>query len=313
MRKGFTLIELLVTVAIIAVIGAGVAVYYGRDLVDNARREMTLHEMGQIRDAFQRFYSDNAAQIMDGVTVADTDDALPQDFGTRFGATLGVTYAAPTATSPQRLYGMIEFFERYGLWPLVQDSIRSKDSSKLEVQAFKSAIDARKYTFGKPSLATGEGWRGPYINSANLVDCVVNDNDDYVLEATVKNGQDGAGKDLYVGIASERSIADSAIRFPQPATKYNDGGNGGFYRIVYCEHCAEEVAGKPIYRRLLLMAAEKPVDYDIWDEIKVFTGNRREGDAEHLPIDLATGGVKTHDPQRGVFFMELMNLDTVWK
>ena len=62
MRKGFTLIELLVTVAIIAVIGAGVAVYYGRDLVDNARREMTLHEMGQIRDAFQRFYSDNAAQ-----------------------------------------------------------------------------------------------------------------------------------------------------------------------------------------------------------------------------------------------------------
>ena len=61
------------------------------------------------------------------------------------------------------------------------------------------------------------------------------------------------------------------------------------------------------------MAAEKPVDYDIWDEIKVFTGNRREGDAEHLPIDLATGGVKTHDPQRGVFFMELMNLDTVWK
>ena len=306
MRKGFTLIELLVTVAIIAVIGAGVTVYYGRDLVDNARREMTLHEMGQIRDAFQRFYSDNAAQIMDGVTVADTDDALPQDFGTRFGATLGVTYAAPTATSPQRLYGMIEFFERYGLWPLVQDSIRSKDSSKSKVQTFKSAIDARKYAFGKPSLATGEGWLGPYINSANLVDCIINRNDSYTLEAVVKDG------DGYKGVLTGANVLDSAIRFPQPATKYNDGGNGGFYRVVYCEHCAEEVAGKPIYRRLLLMAAEKPLDYDIWDEIKVFTGNRREGDAEHLPIDLATGGVKTHDPQRGVFFMELMNLDTVW-
>lgn len=305
-RKGFTLIELLVTVAIIAVIGAGVAVYYGRDLVDNARREMTLHEMGQIRDAFQRFYSDNAAQIMDGVTVADTNDALPQDFGTRFSATLGVTYAAPTATSPQRLYGMIEFFERYGLWPLVQDSIRSKDSSKSKVQTFKSAIDARKYAFGKPSLATGEGWRGPYINSLNLVDCIINRNDSYTLEAVVKDG------DGYKGVLTGANVLDSAIRFPQPATKYNDGGNGGFYRVVYCEHCAEEVAGKPIYRRLLLMAAEKPVDYDIWDEIKVFTGNRREGDAEHLPIDLATGGVKTHDPQRGVFFMELMNLDTVW-
>lgn len=306
MRKGFTLVELLVTVAIIAVIGAGVAASYGRELVDGARRELTLHEMGQIRDAFQRFHSDNAAQIMDGVTAADTDDALPQDFGTTFTAASGLTYATPTAAAPQRLYGMIEFFERYGLWPLVQDSVRSKDSARLKVQTFKSAVDARKYAFIGPSLPTGEGWRGPYIRPANLVACVVGRGDDYLLEAVVN---DGAG---HKGVLSGAAVQDGAIRFPQLATKYNDGANGGFYRVLYCEHCAEEVAGKPIYRRLLLMAAENPLDYDTWDKIKVFSGNRREGDEEHLPIDLSTGAIKMHDPQRGVFFMELLNFDVVW-
>ena len=38
MKKGFTLIELLVVVAIIAVIGAGVVVTYGRTLVDDAKK-----------------------------------------------------------------------------------------------------------------------------------------------------------------------------------------------------------------------------------------------------------------------------------
>ena len=301
MKKGFTLIELLVTVAIIAVVGAGVAVHYGRSMVDDARREMTLHEMGQIRDAFQRFYADNAAQMMDGMTAADTEDGLPRDFGARFGAAPGVTYDAPTVASPQRLYGMIEFFERYGLWPLFQDSVRSKDSSKLQVQIFKSSVESRRCAFRRPFPGAVDGWRGPYLSSARMTDCVANDDDGYLLEAVVSD----------MGATSGAAVGDGAIRFPQPATKYDGGADGGFYRVIYCEHCADEVAGATIYRRLLLMAAERPGDYDEWSEIKAFTGNRREGDAEHLPLDLATGAVKLRDEGHGVFFIELANFDTV--
>ena len=53
-RRGFTLVELLVVIAIVAVVGAGVAVTYGRNVVVQARRQTTLHEMGQLRDAFAR-------------------------------------------------------------------------------------------------------------------------------------------------------------------------------------------------------------------------------------------------------------------
>ena len=40
MRRYFTLIELLVVVAIVAVIGAGVAVMYGREVVDDAKKHI---------------------------------------------------------------------------------------------------------------------------------------------------------------------------------------------------------------------------------------------------------------------------------
>ncbi len=302
MRRGFTLIELLVTVAIIAVIGAGVAVCYGGDLVDNARREVTLHEMSQIRDAFQRFYSDNSAQVMGGMTEVDASTPLPDGgFSSRFSASSGGTYDSTDAN--QRLYGMIEFFERYGLWMLVNDSVKSGDSSKLNVQIFNTEADGRKYRFKKPSIVTGEGWRGPYLSAVSVVDCVANEDGGYVPEAV------SSGK----GVTTKCAVDDGEVRIPQPATKYNDGANGGIYRVVYCEHCADETDGATIYRRLLLMAAEEPLDYDTWEEIKHFTGNRREGDAEHLPIDLATGAVVVHDAQRGVFFMELLNFDTVWR
>ena len=304
MRKGFTLIELLVTVAIIAVIGAGVAVYYGHDLVDNARREMTLHEMGQIRDAFNRFWADNSAQMMGGMTTASTSPTdLPSSF--EFAAGDSQTYTAPTASEPQRQYGVVQFFERYGLWPLMQKAVFGKDST-VRRQIFQvSAEGNRRYEFMPPSPTTGNGWRGPYLNSVSARECVLNPtvSGGSIVEAVVDSS----------GVTSGAAIADTEVRFPQPATKYDNGANGGIYRVFYYEHCAKKETGMPIYRRLLLMAAMEPLKYDTWDEIKVFAGNRRDSSANGAPLNLETGAIDAYDDARGVFFIELLNFDTVWR
>ena len=308
-EKGFTLIELLVTVSIVAVVGAGVAVYYGREVVDNARRQMTLHEMDEIRVSFIRFYSDNASQLMDGLTVADSATELPADFASssRFVASDSQTYRTPTESDPQRLYGMLEFFERYGLWPLLQKSVGDIASGVRKVQVFHAVSDGGKYEFKSSFAMTGEGWRGPYLSSPSRIDCVPNSSDGYLLEAVVPNGAER------IRLGDGAAIPDSAVRFPQPATRYDDN-NGGFYRVVYFEHCPDESAGRPVYRRLLLMAAEKPLDYDTEAEIARFRGNRRyDGSDAAPPIDLATGAVTTYDAAHGVFFLELLNFDTVYR
>ena len=271
MKKGFTLIELLVVVAIVAVIGAGVAVYYGHEVVDNAKRQMTLHEMGQIRDAFQRFYADNAGQLMDGLTVADTSTALPDGDFSFISTSDGQTYQPPTSDNPQRLYGVMQFFERYGLWPLLRKSICS-ETSRTQVRFFLP--DSRQYEFRDASPTRGDGWHGPYI-------------------ATSTSGT---------------NVVDGVI-VPYLGTKYE-----GQYRIIYFEHCPDESAGQPIYRRLLLMAAEKPTDYDTEAEIARFRGNRRySGSDAAPPIDVATGAITAHDAAHGVFFLELLNFDTVYR
>ena len=308
-RRGFTLIELLVTILIVAVVGAGAAVYYGREVMDNARRQMTLHEMGEIRDAFLRFYADNASQLMDGLTVADSATDLPDGFAasSRFVASDSQTYQPPTAADPQRLYGMFEFFERYGLWSLFENSVGDLAGVARWVQVFRAASEDRRFSFAPPSAASGEGWRGPYLATSRRVDCVPHDSGGYVLQAVVR---DGASRRR---VGGDAVVADGVVRFPQPATKYDDG-NGGFYRIVYFEHCPEESAGRPIFRRLLLMAAEKPLECDSEEEIARFRGNRRyDGSDAAPPLDAATGAITAHDDARGVFFMELLNFDTVYR
>ena len=128
-RRGFTLVELLVVIAIVAVVGAGVAVTYGRDVVDDARRRMTLHEMGQIRDAFARFHADNAPRLLAGLHAPDDSEAFPS------AAFRGTFHGGDRPTKGDRTYGMIEFFERYGLWPLLQPSV-SEDDTRLEDDEF---------------------------------------------------------------------------------------------------------------------------------------------------------------------------------
>ena len=117
------------------------------------------------------------------------------------------------------------------------------------------------------------GWRGPYIASFS------------------------SGTNLVDGVA-----------VPHLSTKYE-----GRYRVVYCEHCADERSGAPIYRRLLLMAAQEPTRYDEWSELQPFTGNRRNASATGEPLDVATGAVNTYDESKGLFFMELLNFDTVYR
>ncbi len=304
-KTGFTLVELLVTMAIVAVVGAGVAVHYGREVVDDARRKMTLHEMGQIRDAFLRFYADNCGQLMDGLTVADSATALPDAFGARFIASDSWTYSPPDAANPQRLYGMFEFFERYGLWLLFSRSVGDLTDSGRKVQIFRSSSESAKYGFSPPSAVTGAGWRGPYLDSPSRIDCVPHLDGGYVPQGVVR-----------VGSVRKRAgdgtvVADGEVRFPQPATRYDDG-NGGFYRVVYFEHCPDDGEGHPIYRRLLLMAAENPSAFDSEAEIARFRGNRRYNGIDAAPpIDEATGAIKAHDAAHGVFFYELLNFDTV--
>lgn len=271
-RRGFTLVELLVVIAILAVVGAGVAVTYGRSVVVQARRQTTLHEMGQLRDAFARFHADNAPRLLAGLHA-------PRYYGDVFpSAAFRATFREPPAEG-DRTYGMVEFFERYGLWPLLQPSV-SEGDDRLE--------DVDFVVFGDPDPLTGEGWQGPYADAPSRVACVAEG--DY---GTLTPAETGA----------------TAPLFPQIGTRWD-----GFYRVLYLEHCEDETdLTQPIYRRLFLVCAEDPEAWDEFtaDELGALTGNRRLG-ADSGPLDLATGALRQRDESRGLTFIELLNLD-IWR
>lgn len=270
-RRGFTLVELLVVIAIVAVVGAGVAVTYGRSVVVQARRQTTLHEMGQLRDAFARFHADNAPRLLAGLHAPNDAEIFPSaDF-------LATFTGGDRPAEDDRTYGMVEFFERYGLWPLLQPTV-SEDDTRLE--------DTDFVVFGAPSPLTGEGWQGPYADAPSRVACVAEG--DY---GTLTPAETGATDPL----------------FPQIGTRWD-----GFYRVLYLEHCEDEAdLTQPIYRRLFLVCAEDPEAWDEFsaDELAALTGNRRLG-ADSGPLDLATGALR----QRfgGLILVELLNLD-LWR
>lgn len=272
-RRGFTLVELLVVIAIVAVVGAGVAVTYGRETLVRARRQMTLAEMGRIRDAFARFHADNAPRLLSGVHAPNDSEVFPSsDFRLTFSG-------GDRPDAGDRTYGMLEFYERYGLWPLLQPSV-AEDGERLE--------DADFVVFGEPDPLTGEGWQGPYADAPSRVACVADG-----AYGTLTPAGDGASDPV----------------FPQIATRW-----GGFYRVLYLEHCKEEAdLTQPIYRRLFLVCAENPEDWDDFDdeELGTLTGNRRLG-ADSGPLDLATGALRPRDDARGLTFVELLNLD-IWR
>ena len=273
-RRGFTLVELLVVIAIVAVVGAGVAVTYGRSVVVQARRQTTLHEMGQLRDAFARFHADNAPRLLAGLHAPNDDEIFPSsDFRLTFSG-------GDRPVADDRTYGMIEFFERYGLWPLLQPSV-SENGERLENVDF--------IVFGDPDPLTGEGWQGPYADAPSRVACIEGDAAYGTLTPAGENPSDPV--------------------FPQIATRW-----GGFYRVLYLEHCEDEAdLTQPIYRRLFLVCAENPEDWDDFDdeELGALTGKRRLG-TDSGPLDLATGALRQRDESRGLTFIELLNLD-IWR
>ena len=271
-RRGFTLVELLVVIAIVAVVGAGVAVTYGRNVVVQARRQTTLHEMGQLRDAFARFHADNAPRLLAGLHAPNASEIFPS------GDFLATFTAGDRPAEDDRTYGMIEFFERYGLWPLLQPSV-SEGEDRLE--------DVDFVVFGDPDPLTGEGWQGPYADAPSRVACI---EEDY---GTLIRADEDENEPL----------------FPQIGTRWD-----GFYRVLYLEHCEDESdLTQPIYRRLFLVCAENPEDWDEFtdDELGALTGNRRRG-ADSGPLDLATGALRQRDNSRGLTFVELLNLD-IWR
>lgn len=270
-RRGFTLVELLVVIAILAVVGAGVAVTYGRSIVVQARRQTTLHEMGQLRDAFARFHADNAPRLLAGLHAPNDNEIFPSgDFL--------ATFRSDRPDEDDRTYGMIEFFERYGLWPLLQPSV-SEGDDRLE--------DVDFVVFGDPDPLTGEGWQGPYADAPSRVACI----------------EDRYGTLVRAGEGERDPL------FPQIGTRWD-----GFYRVLYLEHCEDEAdLTQPIYRRLFLVCAEDPEAWDEFtaDELGALTGNRRQG-ADSGPLDLATGALRQRDESRGLTFVELLNLD-IWR
>ena len=62
-HSAFTLVELLLVVAIAATVSAGVVVTYA-NVAESSRRQATLREMGEIRDAFAAFWADNSSEVM---------------------------------------------------------------------------------------------------------------------------------------------------------------------------------------------------------------------------------------------------------
>lgn len=266
-RSGFTLVELLVVIAIVAVVGAGVAVSYGREVVVRARRQMTLDEMGRLREAFRRFHAENAPRLLAGLHEPHDATLFPSN---RFLATFA---ARPDADD--RVYGMLEFLERYGLWPLFQPAVAERD---------ERLSDADFVVFADPDPLTGEGWQGPYADGGVRVACVEGNR-------TLSEAERGARDPL----------------FPQAATRF-----GGLYRVVYYEHCEDDAdPTQPIRRRLFLLCAENPEDWDEPDELDALTGNRRRGGNDGAPLDLPTGTLPTRDDTRGLFLVELLNLD-IW-
>lgn len=280
LRAGFTLIELLLVVAIVAVVGAGVAVTYGHDMLARARRQVTLREMGNLRDAFGRFHDDNLPRLLRGLPTPE-GATLPETF--RSGP-YAVDTVSGTVEGDNRLYGMLESYERFGLWPLLQPTATDAAGNRLEADRF--------IVFDDFDPVTGEGWQGPYVTTVSA-------------EARTEDFH-GASRDLLL---------------PQPRTRYgglyrvvyyehcNDAGDPAepVYRRLFLV-CAEQP------EKWEAFAIEN--SGDTRTGLGLLTGNRRMGETASgnawygYPLDLTTGTLKTaYDAAHGLFIVELLNLD----
>ena len=99
-KSGFTLIELLVVVAIIAVIGAGVAVTYNR-LDERAKTAAEIHDIGVLTDTIKHWSFLHGWALPDGMdSLIDTDGNLYS----QMRASAGMTGVGPINSYNRGLY-----------------------------------------------------------------------------------------------------------------------------------------------------------------------------------------------------------------
>lgn len=267
--RAFTLVELLVVVAIIAVVGGSVAVTYGRKTVDDSKDQLTLHEMHEIKKAFLRFHSDNYLRLQREFTDHGGADLPTGGFRGTFHSNHG---------NDDLFDGRMEFFERYGLWFLMQPTI-PHDGIAHDDETNPNPVNRYRFpAFRKYDTLAGEGWNGPY------------------LDAT-----------------SRSAWTLDGIDFPQVADKHR-----GTYRLLYYEHCENVAdLTKPIYRRLLLVAPRGNAAWDeiAAGELLDLSGNLRGGGNDGSPLNLGTGAFENRvasgdeGTSSPLFVLELLNMD----
>lgn len=272
-KNGFTLVELLVVVAIVALISTSISVFYGKENAARAKRQMTIHEMHQIKQAFQLFYMDNEPQLVKGGWSVPGYRIGDPDLHTTITDTLSGSTGDRLSDSQ---YGVLAFFERFGLWPLLQPALSGFNNDGVD----------NYLVFKKLDPLTGEGWNGPYLDAPTRAACIA----------------DNTGLTMV-----DNPDAHTAV-LPQMANRFND-----VYRVIYFEHCEDDTdLAEPVYRRLLLTCSESN-DYNSHDALLTFTGNRRSGLANApYPLNLKTGAIESYDSTNGLFFVELLNLDS-WR
>lgn len=103
-KAGFTLIELLVVVAIIAVIGAGVAVTY-RNMDDKAKTAMEMSDIGTIQKAIANWSFINDGRLPDGLdSLIDEDGNMYHQMPDTVNGT-ALSNVTPMSTSGMGLSG----------------------------------------------------------------------------------------------------------------------------------------------------------------------------------------------------------------
>lgn len=279
-NQGFTLLELLVVLAILAVIATGVAGVYGRKNIDEAKDKMTLHEMREIKKAFLQFESDNFRRLREYFSDHTGVELPTTDFANQFSTPHLVGASPEQLVADEKLKGLMEFYETYGLWFLLQPQIADSGLSEARLD---SDDEYRFPVFRDFEAITCEGWNGPYLDAE-------------IREAWVYDD----------------------ISFPQVADKH--GGVTvnetdllkplGVYRLLYYEHREVIDTNRDvIYRRLLLIAPRGNVDRDelTSDELLLETGNLRGGtDEGRLDLDTRAFSNSENSP---FFTLELLNMD----
>jgi prepilin-type N-terminal cleavage/methylation domain-containing protein len=205
-KNSFTLVELLVVVSIIAVISTGVMVSYG-PLKKDAINQMTHHGMSEIKKAFIRFNEDNSRVLNNSLKEYDGTTDI----------------------------GKMEFFAKYGLWPLVRRRIINGDPGTVR---FGDVFD-------KYDSATNRGWHGPYLDAPKLFEF---ENDDPVMVDTTIAINTPENE---IGGQKLTLDPDDGAEVPQLADKY-----GNYYRVVLVEE--EHTNSDRKFRRLLLVCTRSP-------------------------------------------------------